>query len=114
MTNVLEKCEELLLTMTANMDHLVIAEEYNLPRLLDKCIDYASHKPLHDLETKHEFQKLEQTTLIELLRRKVRINLSNCQCRARVAQMQSVRRGAEKSWVRNALEPTGFSVRQEN
>ncbi|XP_074640751.1 BTB and MATH domain-containing protein 36-like [Tubulanus polymorphus] len=66
-----ENCEEYLLTLPPSMEHLIIAEEYNLPKLLDKCISFASNVKLCDLESRTEFKQLEQTTMIELLRRKI-------------------------------------------
>ncbi|XP_064630329.1 BTB and MATH domain-containing protein 38-like [Lineus longissimus] len=103
MITVLEKCEAQLMTQPANMEHLIIAEEYGLSKLLDRCISYAAQVSLNDLEQKTEYLKLEPNTIIELLRRKIQVLETKQQA---LKTIQEIANGDRPHWRYECLDET--------
>ena len=87
MSHVTARCEKHLLSQPPSVKSLVLAERYELPKLRRACIQYAKQASLTQLKRHADFDKIEASTLVEVLTHKVeRLESPMLAIRALVAQ----------------------------
>ena len=88
---VKKKCEEFLLTKNGSMELLVIAQQYNLVNLLQKCIEFARTKTFSELQQDPYFSSLEPQNLIAILQMRVQDLESNLEQTKKVMSERDAR-----------------------
>ncbi|XP_032232047.2 uncharacterized protein LOC5507505 isoform X2 [Nematostella vectensis] len=66
------RCEERLLQKQSSVDLILLAQEFNLTKLLDKCLVSLSRMQLHDLKGQPKFDDIDSSNLIVLLNNNIR------------------------------------------
>ncbi|XP_047136178.1 speckle-type POZ protein-like A [Hydra vulgaris] len=59
-------CEEYLLQKTPTVDLLITAQEFDLERLIEKCIEYFSEKALEPLQNHPKYNELSKENKLKL------------------------------------------------
>ena len=68
MQMIKDRCEMFLLSKEPTVSNLVIAQDYGLPKLLEKCISYFSEKALIKIEEDTNFEKVSETNQIRIIK----------------------------------------------
>ena len=63
-----DRCEIFLLTKEPSVKNLVIAQDYELPELLRKCISHFSTKPLIKIEYDRNFKEVSEANQIRIMK----------------------------------------------
>ena len=63
-----DRCEVFLLSKEPTVRNLVIAQDYGLPNLLEKCISYFSEKALLKIEEDTNFKKVSEANQIRIMK----------------------------------------------
>ena len=63
-----DRCEIFLLSKEPTVSNLVIAQNYGLPKLLEKCISYFSEKALIKIEEDIDFEKVNESNQIRIIK----------------------------------------------
>ena len=71
MTRVTERCQRYLLSQPPSVKSLVLAETYNLGTLLKTCIQFAKKTPITTLQYQADFDRIDPSTLVNILTYKV-------------------------------------------
>lgn len=68
-----DRCELFLLPKEPTVYNLVIAQDYGLPKLLQKCISHFSEKALIKIEEDHNFRKVSEANQIRIMKNQRKI-----------------------------------------
>lgn len=89
--NVKVLCENHLLRRVATIEELIIAQEYDLPNLKEKCLKQLSEKPLNGLQEHPRFNEIDHSIRIRILEQQLKRLQVYCKKVSQIAHAADMR-----------------------